>query len=266
MRQRRLGNGPRLVACLVALVTLVSWSGAAPAAAQEGFPEFSSLVVDAAGVVPDDVEQQVRSALSDYQARSGRQVAVAVVRTTGGRSIEDYTIDLARRWGVGEKGRDDGVLVLIASADRRLRIEVGRGLEGELTDLESGRIVRDRMVPLLRRGDFGGAVAQGTQAVRRALGDTEVGPLPAVPREEPQGGGDAGTPWGILGLLPMVAMVALASRRRRSGWGFGGPIIWGGGFGGGGFGGGGFGGGSSGGGFGGGGGGGFGGGGASGDW
>ena len=109
---------------------------------QDGFPDFTAPVVDQARVVPDDVEQRVGAGLQDYQRRSGNQVAVAVVRTTGRRSLEDYSIDLAREWGVGTKDKDNGVLLLIAYDDRKLRIEVGRGLEGTLTDLESGRIIR----------------------------------------------------------------------------------------------------------------------------
>lgn len=259
-RRRRPGR-PAVVALAISVALLVSV--AAPAPSAQEFPQFNAPVVDAAGVVPGEVETQVNAALEDYQRRSGNQVAAAVVRTTGRRSIEDYAIDLARRWGVGQEGKDNGVLLVIATEDRKLRIEVGRGLEGTLTDLQSGRIIRQRLVPLLRKGDFGGAVAQGTAAIRQELGDTEVGELPPVPEQDPgpEGGSSA---WPLLLLLPVVGFGMLGSRRRRGrfGGGFGVPVFWGGGFGGGG----GYGGGDGGGGFSGGGGGGFGGGGASGGW
>lgn len=250
----------RLLAALVGCVLVVGMPASA-ALAQER-PRFTAPVVDAAGVVPDDVERQVRAGLEDYQRRSGRQVAVALVRTIGNRSLEDYSIDLARDWGVGTRGEDDGVLLLIVVEDRHVRIEVGRGVEGELTDLESGRIIRERLIPLLRAGDFGGAVRQGTDAIRSALGDEAMGELPPPP-----GGGEEGDDPGIGGLLfPLLAAgffgMSMFGRGRRR-WGGGVPIFFGGGFGGGGDGGG-FGGG--GGGFSGGGGGGFGGGGASGSW
>lgn len=266
LRHRRLG--PPAVAGLLVAVAM-ALSGAAPALSAQALPDFTAPVVDAAGVVPDDVERQVNAALNDYQRRSGNQLAVAVVRTIGDRSLEDYTIDLARKWGVGEKGDDNGVLLLIATEDRKLRIEVGRGLEGTLTDLQSGRIIRQRLVPLLREGDFGGAVTQGTTAIRQELGDTEAGPLPEPPSEDTgsEGGGSA---WPLLFVLPVLGLGLLGGGRRRGRGGFGGgigpTIFWGGGLGGGGFGGGGGGGGFGGGGFGGGGGGGFGGGGASGGW
>jgi uncharacterized protein len=249
---------------VVALVVAADPATAAP-------PKFSAPVVDQAGVVTDSVERSVSAELEDYQRRSGNQIAVAVVATTGDTSLEDYSIDLARSWGVGTKGKDNGVLVLIANDDHRLRIEVGRGLEGDLTDLESGQIIRDEMTPRLKAGDVDGAVQVGTDAIRRALGDDLAAAPPVTqPTDDRRGG-------GIPGSLIVVALLLFSTigggfgRRRRSRWA--GPLIFGsmmgglGGFGrrGGGFGGG-FGGGGFGGGFGGGGGGGFGGGGASGSW
>jgi uncharacterized protein len=151
-------------------------------------------------------------------------------------------------------------LLLIAFEDRSLRIEVGRRLEDELTDLESGRIVREQITPRLRDGDVGGAIQAGTNAIRAALGDTQAGPVEA-PQEEPQNG----IPSGALWIIPFLLFGGLGifrrmGRRGGRGWAMA-PIFWGGGWGGsssgGGFGGGGFGGG---------GGGDFGGGGASGSW
>ncbi len=259
MRRR---GGAALAVLAGALGTVL---GAGAVSAAEHIPRFSAPVVDAAGAVPDEVEMAVGASLEDYRHRSGNQVAVAVVRNTGRLSIEDYSIDLAREWGVGEKGKDNGVVLVIDVGDRRLRIEVGRGLEGELTDLESGRIVRERIVPLLRTNDLGAAVVQGTDAIRFALGDPEVGELP--PPLEPDAEMNRGAAWFpllVLGLFSLGSF-GLASRRRNKGgfggWGMGAPILWGGGFGGSGRGGG-----FGGGGFSGGGGGGFGGGGASGSW
>jgi uncharacterized protein len=246
----------RLVA--LAAATGLVLVAAAPASGQGRQPEFTAPVVDDADVVPDDVEEAVSVELLAYERRSGRQIAVAVVETTGTQSLEDYSIDLARAWGVGTEGDDDGVLVLIAHEDRRLRIEVGRGLEGELTDLESGRIIREQMTPRLADGDVGGALEAGTTAIRAALGDEGVvAPAPVAPQQDDR----RGIPWPIV-LFGLLGLVSIGGRfgRRRGAWG--GPLIFGsmGGFGGG------FGGGGGGGGFGGGGGGGFGGGGASGDW
>ena len=251
-----------LLALLAVLAVATAALGLAPAAGARAVrqPEFRAPIVDDADVVPDDEERALAAELEAYRRRSGHQIAVAVVTSTGEDSLEDYAIDLARAWGVGTEGEDDGVLVLIAYEDRRLRIEVGRGVEGELTDLESGRIIDEQMRPRLQDGDVAGAIAAGTAAIRQALGDDEA-VVPAAPQEDEDD--DRGVPWPLLA-FGLLALASLGRRGRRRFGGWGGPMIFGG-FGGlGGFGGGGGGGGF--GGFGGGGGGGFGGGGASGDW
>ena len=255
---------PLRVLVLVPLL-VAAGAAAAPVAGAAGTqPEFSAPVVDEADAVPDDVERRVSGELLAFEQRSGHQIAVAVIDSTGDDSLEDYAIDLARAWGVGTEGEDDGVLLLIAVDDRRLRIEVGRGLEGELTDLESGRIIREQITPRLRDEDVGGAVSAGTTAIRAALGDRGAAvPPPVTTADEDRRSGGSLWPFLLFGLFALLSMGGGVGRRRRRGWGV--PFILGTGLGGfGGFGGrsggGGFGG------FGGGGGGGFGGGGASGDW
>lgn len=251
-------------AALAALVVVLAFLAAPPSLSKTNVPSYSAPVVDAAGVLDASTEAALDAELADYQDRTTNQIAVAIVDTTGGRSIEDYSIDLARSWGVGQKGKDNGVVLLLAVKDRKMRIEVGRGLEGDLTDLESGRIIRDVMRPRLQAGDYAGAVQLGVRAIRFSLGDTTVSP----PSTEARGGGDAsGFPWYLVLIGGLSLLSMFGSRWSRRQWAMRGPIIWGGGWGGGGFGGGGFGGGGGGGGgFGGGGGGGFGGGGASGGW
>ena len=244
-------------AVLGALVLLGCSSGEG-----ESLPDFTAPVVDEAGEVPDDVQRAVDAELESYQRRSGRQIAVAVVDSTGDASIEDYSIDLAREWGVGTEGDDDGVLLLLAYDDRRLRIEVGRGVEGELTDLEAGRIIREQLRPRLQADDVGGAVRAGTQAIRVALGDdTASAPVAPPTTDERRGRDGVGFPVWVVPLV-FLFLGGLGGIGRRRGGSWVGPMVLGGmlgGMGRGGFGGGG-------GGFGGGGGGGFGGGGASGDW
>ena len=243
------------------------------AVAAEDLPKFTQPVVDRANAVAPATEAQIGAELIDYQTRSGNQIAVAVIDSTGGQPIEDYAIDLARAWGVGEQDKDSGVLLVIANRDRKLRIEVGRGLEGDLTDLQSGRIIRERLVPLLKRGDVDEAVVQGTRAIRSELGDTQVGALPPALGSGERDTGASGRWLLPAALLGLGALTVLRRRRGghggRSGHGDGDALIWGAlaglGLGGHGGRGGGFGGGGGGGGFGGGGGG-FGGGGASGDW
>ncbi len=261
--------GGRAPVWLAALFVLL----AAPTAVAQDFPRFSAPVVDAADAIPDEAERNVSRTLDDYQRRSGNQIAVAVVETLGDNSIEDYSEDLFDAWGVGEKDKDNGVLLVIAMNERAIRIEVGFGLEGDLTDIESGRIVREQISPRMLAGDRAGAIEAGTDAIRVALGDDEAvaPPMPEGPDDD-SGGNFLPI---FFGLIPLFFIFSALNRRSRRG-GRGGrgrrddfslfPIFLGGGWGsgssGGGFGGGGFGGG----GFGGGGGGGSGGGGASGGW
>jgi uncharacterized protein len=220
----------RRVAAFSLVAVLFAATGCARGSGQseeERFPEFTNYVVDAAGVVPDEQEARVNEELEAYQDQTDVQIAVAVVETTGDRSLEDYTIDLGKYWGIGTAEEDNGVLLLIAVEDRRLRIEVGEGIEGEMTDLESGRITRNDMPPLLRAGDYGEAIAVGTRQIRRAIsGDIELDvpdePPPAEAQDDQRRGLPGGGLWGILPFL-FIPGARGARRRRRA------PVFWGGG-------------------------------------
>jgi uncharacterized protein len=219
---RRAASALFLTAAFVGVATSC---GDVATGQEKRFPEFTNYVVDEAGVMSDDAEQTVNAELEAYQERSGNQIAVAIVETTGEQSLEDYTIDLAKEWGVGEADKDNGAVLLIAYEDRKLRIEVGEGLEGDLTDLESGRIIREDITPRLREGDVDGAVLVGTQQIRRAIGDTEALPVDAPPPAEDDGGSGRGLPGWAAG-LPLLIVFPFISRlfRRRSS-----PVYWGGG-------------------------------------
>ena len=230
-------------------------------------PEFTAPVVDAIERVSAEVETQINSELISFQQTGGPQIAVAVVDTTGNATLENYSIDLARSWGIGDKEKDNGVLVLIALKDRTLRIEVGSGVEGELTDVTAAGIVDSVMLPRLRANDVDGAVRDGARAVMQVWRGENIAPqpiVPSTPATEPTPQQSIFSIILFFGLIILFITIAAAGKKR--GVGVLGPFaagtIYGGGFGGhrGGFGGGGFGG------FGGGGGGGFSGGGASGSW
>lgn len=243
----------------------------APAPAPQDPPAHDGWVTDDAGLLSAAEERDLSRRLAAYQEQSGTDVAVLTVESLGGRPLEDYAIDAAREWGLGGEGVDDGVLILVARDERKIRIEVGSGIEGELTDLVSGRIIDLVMVPEFRAGRYGEGIRKGAELVVAALG----GDLSGVP-EPPQGGRrGVGSIFGAVFFLLFMLMAVAGSRRGGSGRGGGGGFLTGmllgsamgsswrggvhtGGFGGGGFGGGGFGG------FGGGGG--FSGGGASGGW
>ncbi len=161
------------------------------------FPEFTAPVVDAVGAIDDIIESELSAELEQFRVSSGPQIAVAVIDTTGQRSIEDYSIDLAREWGVGDSERDDGVLLLIALEDRKLRIEVGSGVEGDLTDVAAGRIVDEVMLPLLRNDDVTGAVLQGARATM-SVWRGETLPAPTINNDPTVTQGSAPDWLGIL--------------------------------------------------------------------
>jgi uncharacterized protein len=229
-------------------------------------PEFTAPVVDSIGRVSAEVETQINSELISFQQSGGPQIAVAVIDSTGNATPENYSIDLARTWGIGDKEKDNGVLLLIALEDRTLRIEVGSGVEGELTDVTAGRIVDSVMLPRLRANDVDGAVRDGARAVMQVWRGENVVLEPTVPSNTITEATPQQSVFGIILFFGLILLfVSLAVRGKRNGGGMLGPFgagtIYGGGFGNhrGGFGGG-FGG------FGGGGGGGFSGGGAGGSW
>ena len=229
-------------------------------------PEFTAPVVDSIGRVSAEVETQINSELISFQQSGGPQIAVAVIDSTGNATPENYSIDLARTWGIGDKEKDNGVLLLIALEDRTLRIEVGSGVEGELTDVTAGRIVDSVMLPRLRANDVDGAVRDGARAVMQVWRGENAVLEPTVPSNTVAEPTQQQSIFSIILFFGLILLfVSLAVRGKRNGGGMLGPFaagtIYGGGFGNhrGGFGGG-FGG------FGGGGGGGFSGGGAGGSW
>lgn len=175
-------KGLARAAAVVGCLALAS----APAHAQNaatGYPVADGYVVDTADALGSESESALEEELRQYEARTGNQIAVAVIPTLGGRTIEDYATGLFNAWGVGQAAQDNGVLLLVATEDRKLRIEVGDGLRDELPDPEAASIVEREIVPRLRAGDIEGGVRSGTIGVRRALDDDvstpDRGALPA---------------------------------------------------------------------------------------
>jgi uncharacterized protein len=260
---------------LLPLALLVAGS-AAPA---QTFPKLSGRVVDAANLLSPADEAALTGRLQALEQASSRQLVVATVPGLQGYEIEEYGYKLGRAWGIGQSEANNGTILLVAPAERRVRIEVGYGLEPILTDALSSQIIQNQILPRFKAGDMAGGIAAGTDAVIQQLqAPPELAEqralAAAAQRQQASGGsGEGGSIvpllfWGFIlffVILPMFRGRGRGKRHRRGGF----PVVlWGPGFGGGGGGGfGGFGGGG-GGGFGGfsGGGGGFGGGGASGGW
>jgi uncharacterized protein len=162
-------------ACLVAL--LVCWVCAA--FADVAVPPLSGRVVDQTGTLSGSDIAALTQTLKNLELRKGSQVAVLIVPTTSPETIEQYSIRVAEAWKIGRKKIDDGALLVVAKDDRHLRIEVGYGLEGSLTDVTTKRIIDEDITPKFKSGDFAGGIAAGINRMIRVI-DGE--PLP-VPRQ-----------------------------------------------------------------------------------
>jgi uncharacterized protein len=257
-------------ALLFALLALL-WAGAA--AAQPKFPPLTGRVVDAAGILDPAAEARIEAKLRQFEDETTHQFVVATIPDLQGYDIADYGYQLGRAWGIGDRERNDGVVLLVAPNDRRVRLEVGYGLEGSLPDALASVIIQRDIAPAFRAGDFAGGIERGVEAVvtQLKLPPEEAAANAAAAeaaRARGRGQGDSSSSafWFWLALIFIFFILPMLTqggkRRRRGNFPI---IIWGPGWGGGGgswSGGGGWGGG---GGFGGGGGS-FGGGGASGGW
>ena len=253
-------------------ILLLACLGGEPASAQAALPMPRQYVEDYANVISPADEQSLNGILQELEQKTGAQYIVLTVETTAGTPIEEFSIKLAEKWKLGQKGKDNGLLFVLAAKDRQYRFEVGYGLEGFITDQYCGRIGREVLVPYLKKSDYSQGVFQANAQVAQKIAAESGVTLSGMPKlpPAPERRTNSGVPCCALLALLLILLILGGG----SGWwfflpfmlgGFGSPRGYGrsGSFGGGSFGGG-FGG--FGGGFGGGGGGGFGGGGASGSW
>jgi uncharacterized protein len=253
----------RFFAFLFAFVIL-----ALPATAAPKFPTLSGRVVDDAHILSDQTKGDLDQKLAALEQKTSRQLVVVTLSSLQGYDIADYGYQLGRAWGIGQAKLNNGVLLIVAPNEHRVRIEVGYGLEPIITDALSEVIIQQAVLPKFRTGDFNAGVEAGADALIQQLSldpsQAEAKAAAAAQQAQSDQGGMSGA--SPLSILVIILFIAIAFGRIFGGFGFlpllflggmgGGRGYGGGGFGGGGFGGGGFGGG----------GGGFGGGGASGGW
>jgi uncharacterized protein len=161
------------------LALLVCWAFAA--FADVAVPPLSGRVVDQTGTLSTADIASLTQTLKNLETRKGSQVAVLIVPTTAPETIEQYSLRVAETWKIGRKKIDDGALLVVAKNDRKLRIEVGYGLEGALNDVTAKRIIDEVITPKFRDGDFAGGISAG---VGRIVGVIDGEPLPApAPRQ-----------------------------------------------------------------------------------
>jgi len=195
------------------LAALALGGAASPAAALE-VPPLTGRVVDAAHLLPADLAASLSAELAAHEARTGNQVALLTLPSLEGEPLEEFSHRVATAWQLGRKGTDNGVLMLVVPGERKIRIEVGYGLEGTLTDAKSSRIIRDEMAPRFRAGDFPGGIAAGVKAV---LGTIEGTYRP--PERAPVQTGRAQSALGMLFIAVVVGILtaAIAGHRLKGG-------------------------------------------------
>ncbi len=226
-------TGPWGAARLAVLVLFV-WAGAALAAPT--FPPLTGRVVDDAGILSPQAEAQLTQELASLETQTGRQLVVATLPDLQGYEIEDYGYQLLRTWGIGSKERNDGAILIVAPSERKVRIEVGYGLEPVLTDALSSLIINQRIIPAFKEGRLEEGVVDGTQAIvqQLSLPDDEARAAVAKAQQQPSQGED-GVSFGTIVVILIVFWLlsgVFGGRRRGSLWWL--PLILGGGGGGGG--------------------------------
>lgn len=159
------------------------------ALAQGDVPALQGRVNDYANLIPPDQKQRIEAQLAQFEQQTGNQVVVLTIPSLNGEDIEGYANRVARAWALGQKGKDNGVLLLVAHQDRRMRVEVGYGLEPVLTDLQTNVIQNEVIIPYFKKGDFGGGIEAGVKAILSTIQGKEIEPAPV---QQPSGGGGGG--------------------------------------------------------------------------
>ncbi|MFY8048101.1 MAG: TPM domain-containing protein [Erythrobacter sp.] len=210
-----------MFARLLILLALAGAWLAAPLAAQPQFPELTGRVVDNADILTPEAEATLTAKLEALETQTQRQLVVATVPDLQGYDISDYGYQLGRAWGLGDAERNDGALLLVAPNDRKVRIEVGYGLEGYLTDALSALIIQNAILPRFRENDYPGGIMAGTDAIiaQLQLPPEEAAKLAAEAGKARES--DGGFPFGVLIWLAFIffffvlPMLAGRSRRRK---------------------------------------------------
>lgn len=198
------------------------------------FPSLSGRVVDNANILSPETEAALTTRLAALEQQSRRQLVVATIADLEGNDIADYGYQLGRAWGIGGRDANDGTLLIVAPNDRKVRIEVGYGLEATLTDALTAQIIRDQITPRFRDGDFDGGITAGVDAIARQI---ELPPdqaravaAAAAQSDGAAQSGDGAVGGAIIVVFFFIVIFIIFSSQRRGGrrYGAGPVIVWGG--------------------------------------
>lgn len=182
------------------------------------------FVNDFAKILSADVVQALDNKLQSLEKSSGAQVTVVTVASIGDETIETYATRLFEEWGIGQKGKDNGVLILVAPNDRVTRIEVGYGLEATITDLQAGGIVRDVMIPAFKTGDYAGGVSGAVDAVSGIIGGSIDGSQYVTDSSSSSRSSSSFDPIGFLFIFVIVINILASVLGKTKSWWLGGVL------------------------------------------
>jgi len=217
-------RGRNWLAVPLALLAILFLAATAAVAAPT-FPQLTGRVVDQANILSPSAEQQLTDQLATLEKQTGRQLVVATLSSLQGYEIEDYGYQLGRAWGIGEKDRNTGALLIVAPSERKVRIEVGYGLEPVLTDALSSVIIQSAILPRFKAGDMEGGIVAGTDAIIKQLSlpdgeaKAQVAQAAEGQRQDDSGGVPAVAIFIVFIVAVMILRAMFGRRRRRSGLG-----------------------------------------------
>lgn len=199
------------------------------------YPSSTGLVNDFANVISTEYEEQINNLITEVEQKTSAEIAVVTVNTVAPVDIESYAVELFEKWGIGKKGKDNGVLIIAAIDDRKMRIEVGYGLEGILPDGFCGEIIRQALTPNFKEGNFGQGFLTATKIIAGKIGEeygvqiTGAQKLDVSSSQIPKAFGMTFIIWGII-LLFLIGgrfflPVLLFTGRGRRGYWSGGGIL-----------------------------------------
>ena len=185
-----------------------------PFAAAKDIPPLTGRVVDQANLLTADQKQRIETKLAAFEKETGDQVAVLTVDSLDGEAIEDYANKVGRAWALGQKGKDNGVILLVAKQDRKMRVEVGYGLEPVLTDLQTNVIQNEVIIPFFKKGDFGGGIEAGVDALLSTIQGKPFQPAPDSTTQPLKGKGGPDFTFLLFALFALVPFSLSAARSR----------------------------------------------------
>jgi uncharacterized protein len=203
-----VGASPHLLSAL--FLAFAATTSAAQGSRLE-VPKNDGWVTDLAGLLSAEKERELETLMESYRTGTSHEIALLTIPSLQGESLERFALEVGREWGIGTKEKNNGALLVVSKEDRKIRIEVGRGLEGNLTDSISGRIIRDVIAPEFKRGKYEDGLEKGVVAMHEAIG----GHYARIQRASRSPSS------GLAGIIPafvILAILLVVISRRRRGW------------------------------------------------